>query len=180
MTSQQLGNLLESTGQPRISTRPKCSECGGSGTEPGSINAADGGNDCRSCGGTGFADIPMMFSGIATRFECWLPMPPSLNNLFPTGKTGRRFRSKEYEAWIVNAPMGRGGAGAHIHGAVRAIYRMHFLDKRRRDIANYEKAVSDLLVSRGIIEDDCMIDELHIYRGALEPVARVHVVLERI
>lgn len=32
---------------------PKCSECLGSGIESGSINAADDGNDCWKCRGTG-------------------------------------------------------------------------------------------------------------------------------
>ena len=33
-------------------------------------------------------------------------------------------------------------------------------DKRRRDLANLEKAVSDFLVNVGVIEDDCLIESL--------------------
>ena len=35
-------------------------------------------------------------------------------------------------------------------------------DKRRRDLGNLEKAVSDILVSTGVIEDDCLCEWLEI------------------
>mgnify|MGYP000079352359 FL=1 len=31
-------------------------------------------------------------------------------------------------------------------------------DKRRRDVANFEKAVTDFLVDSGVLEDDCLIE----------------------
>ncbi len=38
-------------------------------------------------------------------------------------------------------------------------------DRRRRDLSNYIKAVEDLLVEHGIIEDDNMITDLRVRWG---------------
>jgi crossover junction endodeoxyribonuclease RusA len=79
-----------------------------------------------------------------------LPFPPSVNNLFP-GKE-RRFPSDQYKAWRK--------AAAPMVPAVRVEgeYDLHLLldrpDRRRRDVGNYEKGPSDLLVERGVIEGD--------------------------
>lgn len=43
-------------------------------------------------------------------------------------------------------------------------YKYAFKDKRIRDIANFEKAVSDFLQKEGIIKDDSQIDIMHLVR----------------
>ena len=91
----------------------------------------------------------------------FLPYPPTANNLFPTGKNGRRFPSREYEAWKKEAGLKlnaqRPGA---ITGRVAVLYEFRKPDNRRRDVANLEKATTDLLVSQSVIEDDCLIEEM--------------------
>lgn len=110
-------------------------------------------------------------------FHCILPMPPTTNNLFPSGKNGRRFKSKEYELWLAKASFGF--VAPHLSGKFRLTLELYFADKRRRDISNYEKAVTDFLVSRAVIDDDYLIDELHLFRrNVLTSDARVEVLLE--
>ena len=83
-----------------------------------------------------------------------LPMPPSVNGLF-AGKT-RRYRSKSYEAWIVEA-----GLRLNLQRPSPCFGPVHLAleveeqrTKRRQDLSNRIKAVEDLLVSHGIIEGD--------------------------
>jgi len=105
-----------------------------------------------------------------------LPFPPSLNSLFP-GKQ-RRHKSRAYELWIINA---RRMLNEQITGHIEVPVQVHYKfgrpkDKRRRDVFNYEKAISDILVSYGILEDDYLIQ-----RGTVEwanDVEGVEVVIE--
>jgi len=97
-----------------------------------------------------------------------LPYPPTLNTLYPTGKNNRRFKSKKYTAWIKTAESAFYEQHPHflvapvptIKGKVEVQMFFGRPDKRRRDLANLEKAVSDFLVNVGAIQDDCLIDEL--------------------
>tara|TARA_R100000306_G_C4296684_1_gene102949 strand:+ start:39 stop:416 length:378 start_codon:yes stop_codon:yes gene_type:complete len=97
-----------------------------------------------------------------------LPYPPTLNTLYPTGKNNnRRFKSKKYREWIKAAEAMFYEANPHflvnpptIAGKVEVQMFFGRPDKRRRDLANLEKAVSDFLVNVGAIQDDCLIEEL--------------------
>lgn len=84
-----------------------------------------------------------------------LPFPPSVNNLFLNGRSGR-FRSQKYDSWIQEA-------GTEIMrqrpskcvGPVSLMFEFQEgRDKRKRDITNLLKAPEDLLVKHGIIEAD--------------------------
>ena len=100
-------------------------------------------------------------------FECLLPAPPTANHLFPTGRNGRRFRSTKYTAWIASARLAMEGQhkpGEPMTGRLWAEYRYSFKDKRKRDIANFEKAISDFLNEIGVFEDDSQIDIMHLIR----------------
>lgn len=114
-----------------------------------------------------------------------LPYPPTLNHLYPTGKHGKRFKSAEYKRWtkvaeamfyeqhphflVEPVPTIKGKVGVHmIFGRP---------DKRKRDLANLEKAVSDFLVHVGVIEDDCLIDQLRMEWG--DAVGCIVVVTQR-
>lgn len=88
-----------------------------------------------------------------------LPFPVSVNGLFASGKT-RRFKSQRYCDWLLEA--GFRLASQHPPKIKGPVYLHYVLeekkDKIRRDLANFEKATTDLLVSHGIIEaDDCRI-----------------------
>lgn len=93
-----------------------------------------------------------------------LPFPPSVNCLY-AGK-GRRYKSKQYEKWIIqarNALIGQTFAPFVQKKPLQVIYIFGRPDKRRRDAANYIKAVDDLLTSQGVIPDDSWI-----HRGIFE------------
>ena len=84
-----------------------------------------------------------------------LPMPPSVNNLFANKKTGGRIKSKDYKAWQRLAGMcirdsHRQGVGPY---SISIALRRSSVSSLS-DIANREKAVSDLLVEHGVIKDD--------------------------
>jgi Holliday junction resolvase RusA-like endonuclease len=82
-----------------------------------------------------------------------IPTPPSTNNLFfNAGK--RRVRTQKYNDWIDRAaPHVEGWKWA---GSYPVAITITVLERARsnRDIANYEKAVTDLLVSQGVIKGD--------------------------
>lgn len=98
-----------------------------------------------------------------------LPLPPSLNELYP-GKV-RRHKSKKYEDWIHKA--GYMLNSQHVP-SIKGLVQVHYIFGKPRnkdgkatgramDVFNREKAISDLLVQHGIIEDDSLIQ-----RGIVE------------
>lgn len=88
-----------------------------------------------------------------------LPFPPSLNNLFANGRKGR-FRTPAYDAWFALAST----AVKDSHRQRIGPYSLHIAlrrpDKRRRDLGNLEKGISDLLVAHGIVKDDCLAERI--------------------
>src|SRR4051812_39161667 len=84
-----------------------------------------------------------------------LPFPPSVNNLFINGKSGR-FRSQKYDSWIMEA----GNEilrqrPKRIEGPVNLLFEFQEgQDRRPRDISNLIKAPEDLLVKHGLIQAD--------------------------
>lgn len=93
-------------------------------------------------------------------------MPPSANNLFANKAGGGRHKTKAYEAWISeNEWLVKMATqdGRKIAGPYSLTIRIGKPDNRKRDIANCEKALSDLLVSVGAVRDDsdcqrCLIE----------------------
>lgn len=90
-------------------------------------------------------------------------LPVSVNACYGTDfKTRRRFKTKPYTDFIKHfeeyCPKER------IEGEIEVEYNFYFPDKRRRDICNYEKALSDTLVHYGVIEDDSNISKMVIER----------------
>jgi len=82
-----------------------------------------------------------------------LTMPPTLNNLFPTGKSGGRFRSREYERWLKDSETALWLTKfTPIAGPVEIAVR--YEDAGRRDIDNYFKAIGDFCVKHKLIEGD--------------------------
>ena len=87
-----------------------------------------------------------------------LPYPPSVNRLWRATKTGRVYSSPKYKEW-------RGHALWAIKEQCRTLrvtgmYKMTLLavrpDRRKRDIGNLEKAVSDVLTAAQVVEDDSL------------------------
>ena len=84
----------------------------------------------------------------------FLPYPPTVNNLYENrGKS--RGKTASYNAWIKLA--GYKLNQQHIE-PVKGLVKIHIYvvkpDKRKRDVSNIEKSVTDLLVKHGILEDD--------------------------
>ena len=84
-----------------------------------------------------------------------LPFPPSVNNLFINAGR-KRVRSPRYRAWAEEAGFLLNTQHARpVPGPVKLIYEFQEgQDKRRRDVGNLEKPVTDLLVTHGVIEAD--------------------------
>lgn len=108
-----------------------------------------------------------------------LPMPPSINSMFATDwKTKRRFASKEYAAWQRVAGDALGSQYAaygspSVHKPVALHIRLGL--NHQSDIANREKALTDLLVAMLDMPDDRYIDRIVIERDQSVEGARVTV-----
>lgn len=84
-----------------------------------------------------------------------LPYPPSANRLWRNFR-GRTCKSREYTDWLIAAGMAaRTQRQPKISGAYKLSLTAVRPDRRRRDLGNLEKPVSDLLQSIGVIDDDC-------------------------
>jgi crossover junction endodeoxyribonuclease RusA len=113
-------------------------------------------------------------------FEITLPIPPSANMLFPTGLHGRRFPSSAYKQWQKDAGREIKTQPEKLIGPLQAEYSYAFPDRRKRDIANFEKAVTDLLVKAGVMHDDSQIDVMVLRRLPLSCEPRVFIKIEAI
>jgi crossover junction endodeoxyribonuclease RusA len=90
-----------------------------------------------------------------------LPYPPSGNNqraIF----NGRLISSRAYRFWTKRAL--EDIAAVHERPTITGPYSLTIVarrpDRRRRDIANLEKCVSDSLVKAGVISDDCNAERI--------------------
>ena len=91
-----------------------------------------------------------------------LPFPPSVNRLWRATKEGRVYRSPKYVEWRKLAMWqiaGQAKGKKHL-GPYKLTIHAVKPDKRRRDLGNLEKAVSDILVSQNIVEDDSLCEHL--------------------
>jgi crossover junction endodeoxyribonuclease RusA len=90
--------------------------------------------------------------------ELWLPYPPSANHLWRSAK-GRVFKSRAYVDWLLEAGL---QAKSQRAGSIKGPYKLSVTaarpDKRKRDIDNLLKPISDLLKSIGAIEDDYLCE----------------------
>lgn len=102
-----------------------------------------------------------------------LPMPPSVNGLWANGKT-RRYRTQNYEDWINEAGWKlKEQRPAKLKGQVTLSYIFaEPKGKRKMDLGNREKAMTDLLVTHGIIEadDHTIVRRINLAWGRVEGV----------
>ena len=104
-----------------------------------------------------------------------LPFPPSANALFrnATAKDNSRKRpqTQRYRTWIRAAgwdlerqrPPKMEGPVALDIAVGKPVNRDGTPNKVRRDIGNLHKAIEDLLVDHGVIEDDSLVHDLRIH-----------------
>ena len=111
---------------------------------------------------------PILVHGFSrTCIHLTLPLPPSVNRLWRSGK-GRMYRSAQYSAWRNEAicSIKLQARGASIDGRYRIAVAFQRPDKRHRDLDNLLKALSDALVDAGVLADDCDAEEIHLcWRG---------------
>jgi crossover junction endodeoxyribonuclease RusA len=91
-----------------------------------------------------------------------LPYPPSVNGLFANaGK--RRIKSAAYKMWLADAEeqLLKQRFNKHTKPCAINIFATK-PDNRRRDIDNIAKGILDLLVTKKVLEDDSLVQVLHI------------------
>ncbi len=109
-------------------------------------------------------------------FSLTVPFPPSVNGLYDGGKkTKRRFKSDRYQNWLKAAGYTLlAQKRERFPGPIRVLYEFSPpSDGRTRDVFNYEKPVSDLLVAHRIIRDDSQIVEGTVRWVSGEPGVRI-------
>lgn len=98
-----------------------------------------------------------------------LPYPPSANGLFANVAGRGRVRSDRYRQWanaagwqLVSQKPGK------VAGRYVLALEVERRDRRKRDLDNLLKAVSDLLVQHGVIEADHLAEHIHLAWGDVE------------
>lgn len=96
--------------------------------------------------------------------ELRLPLPPSVNALYANVPGRGRIKSERYRVWLNAAGW---ELAAQKPRRVSGDYQLWIWaekpDRRRRDLGNLEKPISDLLVAHGVVSDDSQCSEIHIY-----------------
>jgi len=103
-------------------------------------------------------------------FSAVLPFPPSVNNLFLNVSRGGRVKTAKYRAWEKAADAVMPSGIVKLQGEVIAVYTYGRPDKRRRDVANLEKAASDTLTRWGVLEDDSQIVDIRLRWGRADEI----------
>ncbi len=87
-----------------------------------------------------------------------LPMPPSVNALYRNVPKVGRVKTQRYLTWFRAAS---NELRAQRPKKVRGEYVMTIFverpDRRKRDLFNLPKAIEDLLVAHGVVEDDHLV-----------------------
>ena len=101
-------------------------------------------------------------------YEVFLPYPPSVNNYYVKtrrgvriSEKGRKFRDETAEAINQQIP------GASVDDSCLVEVVLWPPDLRKRDIDNCMKSLLDALTKAGVWEDDSLVNQLFIYRGAV-------------
>lgn len=103
-------------------------------------------------------------------------LPPSANKIW-RAVNGRVLKSAEYRSWLdAMAWSWREQAGSQrVHGKYALTITIGKPDKRRRDLDNSLKALSDLLVHSGLVEDDSLCQRIDMAWGD-EPGVKVWII----
>lgn len=107
-----------------------------------------------------------------------LPFPPSANRYWRHDK-GRTHLSAAALAYrkAVKAAI---GPVKRIEGDIKVSLDYWYPDKRKRDLGNLEKQLSDALVLAGVMEDDSQIVDLHLRKLGHEKGGSVLVTIEKV
>lgn len=98
-------------------------------------------------------------------------LPPPLSACFKNVRRNGRAATERYTAWAIEALRAlQDQRAVGVAGPISVVYQFRRPDRRRRDLGNLEKAVSDLLVKARLIEDDSLIVDLRMMWGGDAPV----------
>lgn len=103
-------------------------------------------------------------------FSATLPFPPSVNNLFLNVKRGGRVKTAKYRSWEKLADAGKPNGIVTLRGDVIAVYTYGRPDRRRRDVENCSKAVSDTLTRWKVLSDDSQIVDIRLRWGKADEI----------
>lgn len=89
--------------------------------------------------------------------ELRLPLPPSTNQIWRRGRD-QTYRSENYRAWLAEAGWtAKAQRPGKVVGPYALTVRATRPDRRKWDLDNLLKPISDLLCSIGVIEDDSLL-----------------------
>jgi len=92
-----------------------------------------------------------------------LPYPPSANSLWKYSGRSGVYRSPRYMQWLTAAGWEiKAQKPGHIRGNYFLRVDVERKDRRRRDIDNLIKSVSDALVQNGVVTDDSLAERITI------------------
>jgi len=106
-----------------------------------------------------------------TSFQIELPLPPTANNAYPTGASGRRYLSKRGRAWKTEAGwLIKDARAPKFTGS----YRFHIAVplKARGDADGYIKLAQDAMADVGVTPNDRKAISSHADRSAFVPQGR--------
>ena len=84
-----------------------------------------------------------------------------MNRLWRISRNGGMHKSKVYQEWLAECRLLiYQGKVTPVLGSYRLVIEAVRPDKRRRDIDNLIKAVSDVLQDTGLVENDCLCEEV--------------------
>ena len=88
-------------------------------------------------------------------------LPPTVNSAYYTDFNNRtRHKSKAYRDFIKSVGVYLPKGQSPITADIEMEYNFYFPDLRKRDVMNYEKAMTDTLVYYGVIKDDSQIQKI--------------------
>lgn len=103
------------------------------------------------------------------RFD--LPYPLSVNGLYYNHRNGGRSASQAHRIWRMEAMQEICRQRVKLHDKeIAGHYALHLIvqrpaTKRRCDLGNLEKCVSDVLVKMRVVEDDSLADKITLEWG---------------
>jgi crossover junction endodeoxyribonuclease RusA len=94
-----------------------------------------------------------------------LPYPPSVNGLYANIPGKGRVKTERYKTWINAAGWNvKAARPVKVAGPYTLEITLFQSDKRKRDIDNIIKPISDLLVEHQLVEDDSLCQRLVVNR----------------
>ena len=107
---------------------------------------------------------------MSTMYIYWTEQPPTMNNLYLNVYRKGRVIAPAYRVWMGRCPPEIGVHRSELPITERFAIQYYIMrpDRRKRDIANLEKALTDSLVKHQIIKDDSLMEELHMQWGKPE------------